>query len=513
MNRADRADGVVVGIDIGTTDSKGVACLADGTVVAHARVGHAVDRPAPGLVEHDAEGVWWGDTVALCRALASELGGSDRVRAVAVTTCGPCVVPVDAAGAPLRPGILYGVDTRASDEVETMNRRIGRAAIRRLGGMPLSSQSVGPKLAWVARAEPTVAARTATWHTATSFVVARLTGIAVIDHHQASYFGPFNDARRRAWDLRHAAVLDLDLAGRLPARAWPGDVAGPLTADAARATGLAVGTPVLVGTSDGPTEALAVGASGPGIVAIAYGSTTALTTFERPVRRGADLWLTDGWSPEQPCVGTALATTGMILRWAVHLLAPDEPTDAGRQRLDQAAAAVPAGANGLLVVPSFAGEASPAASAGGAARTATRGGEIIAGLTLAHARGDLYRAILEGIAFGIRQRIEAIEAAGVPVEVLRATGGGTRSVLLLQIVSDMTGRRQAVAAPAVGAATGAARLAAVRVGLSDSSSSWFQPARIVEPNPDTTAIYARHAATAQRLARAVAAPGVVGPRA
>ncbi len=131
MSRGRAADAVVIGIDIGTTNSKGVACLADGTVVAHAWRGHTVDRPQPGWVEHDAEAVWWGDTAALSQELVAAVGDPGRIRAVAVTTCGPCLVPVDDAGIPLRAGILYGVDARATDEIARLEARIGQAAIRR----------------------------------------------------------------------------------------------------------------------------------------------------------------------------------------------------------------------------------------------------------------------------------------------------------------------------------------------------------------------------------------------
>lgn len=185
-------DRVVIEIDIGTTNSKALATRPDGTVIAEARLAHEVATPQTGWFEHDAEAAWWGDTVTLCRRLLAELGAGITVEAVAVTTCGPCLVPVDGAGRPLRPGILYGVDTRATDEIAALDRMID-AGITTMSQTRLTSQHVGPKLAWVAAHEPDVAAHTVTWHTATSFIVARLTGKARIDHHQASFFAPFID--------------------------------------------------------------------------------------------------------------------------------------------------------------------------------------------------------------------------------------------------------------------------------------------------------------------------------
>ncbi len=500
MSRDRTPDPVVLGIDIGTSRSKGVACLPDGTVVAQASRGHKVDRPAPGWVEHDAEAVWWGDTVALCRELVEAVGDPGRVRAVAVTTCGPCLVPVDGDGRPLRPGILYGVDTRAADEIERLEQRIGAASIRRRTGMPLTSQSIGPKLAWVARHEPEVARRTVAWHTATSFIVERLSGIAAIDHHQASYFGPFMDARRRAWDLRHADDAGLPgLVGTLPDLRWPREVAGEVTAAAAMSTGVPEGVPVLVGTSDGPMEALAVGATVPGIVAITHGSTTTLTALAAAPGRARGLWLTAGLGPDQPCVGAGVTTTGALLRWAGEILAPGlDPADADRL-LEGEAAASPPGANGLLVVPSFAGESAPVHD------PSDRG--VIAGLTLAHGRGDISRAILEGIAFEVRGLLEAFTAAGLPVKHLRAAGGGTANALVLQLVSDITGQPQDVAATPAGAALGAARLAAEAVGLADAGVDWFVADRRIEPDRAASATYDERYAAFRQLARGTRATG------
>lgn len=489
-------DEIVIGIDIGTTNSKGVACRADGTVMAQVRTEHAVSTPHPGWVEHDADTVWWADVVTVCRRLLGELGagGAAMVRAVAVTTCGPCLVPVDAVGRPLRPGILYGVDTRASEQITALEDRIGRRAIMGLSRMPLTSQAVGPKIAWIAEQEPEVYRRTATFHTATSYVVRCLTGVDVIDQHQASYVTPFIDARRRAWDVRYAAGLDL--ARRLPPIRWPAEIAGTVTAAAATETGLAPGTPVLVGTSDGPTEAAAVGALRPGIVATTYGSTTTLTTFGRRPGRSAGLWVSEGITPDAACLAAGLSTSGAILSWLRREFAPDLPADdaAGQARalstLADEAATSPAGANGLLVLPYFSGERTPFAD------PLARG--TVVGLTLAHTRADLSRAILEGIALAVRHILDTFTAAGIPVDILRSAGGGTIHPLGLQIVSDVTGLAQEVPVEQIGASYGAAFLAARAVGLIPAreagarepvSDGWFRVASTVRPDPANVTLY------------------------
>jgi xylulokinase len=495
------SDAVVIGIDIGTTNSKAVACRGDGTVLAEASVAHGVDRPAPEEAEHDAEAVWWGDTVTLARALMAGLGPGAPVRGLAVTTCGPCIVPVDRAGRALRRGILYGVDSRATQEIRELEGALGRAAIRAHGDMDLTSQSIGPKVAWLARHEPDVVARTATWHTATSFVVARLTGVAVIDHHQAAYFGPVIDARARAWDLApvraHASLLAAALDGRLPPLRWPGDLAGALTAGAAAATDLPVGTPVLVGTSDGPTEALGVGAIRPGIVALTLGSTTTLTTFaDPPATTDHGLWRSAGWSPDEGCIGAGLAASGAVIDWLAATLGLDVAAS------EAEAFASPPGARGLLVLPYLAGIRTPAAD------PEARG--LIAGLSLAHTRGDLVRAVHEGLGYAVRRDVEAFSAAGVVIDTIRASGGGTRSTLAVQTLADILDRPIEVASQVHGAAYGAAYLAARSTGVlataprGGAEVDWFRPATMVWPNPGTVAMHEQGFA---RFCRLVAATG------
>jgi xylulokinase len=503
---------VVLGFDVGTTSSKAVAVDLAGELVASARVEHGVSTPHPGWVEHDADAVWWGDVVTLSRRLIGELGRATDIAAVGVTTCGPCLVPVDRAGRPLRAGILYGVDTRAREQVAAMTARIGRRAILRLSGMPLSSQSVGPKLAWIAEHEPEVARRAAMWHTATSFIVSRLTGEWAIDHHQASFFGPFVDAGRRAWDLRHAAGLDL--ADRLPPLRWPGDVAGTVTTSAATATGLPAGAPVVVGTSDGPSEALAVGASRPGIVALTLGSTATVTTVGPRPPRARGLWVTEGWAPDRTMIGAGLATSGAVVDWVRRELGRDLPADdvEARAILDREASAVPAAAGDPLALPYFGGERTPFDD------PLARG--VIAGLGIGHTRGQIHRAILEGIAFGIRHLLETLERGGVPIAEIRVAGGGTASLLGLEIVADVTGRELVIPDSGVGAATGAALLAAMAItygpaaddprpaaaggpgrGSALPAGSWSRPTRRIAPDPVRGAIHARRYPLFRRLYR------------
>jgi xylulokinase len=152
---------LLLGIDIGTFSSKAALVSPAGEVLRTAVVPHGISTPEPGHVEQDADGVWWHDLRALCRQLldGAPYRGSD-VAAVALSAIGPCLLPLDEAGQPLRPGILYGVDVRAADEIAELDALIGHDAIQRFSLMSLTSQAIGPKLSWLRNKQPDVWRRT-----------------------------------------------------------------------------------------------------------------------------------------------------------------------------------------------------------------------------------------------------------------------------------------------------------------------------------------------------------------
>jgi|SRR5665647_105757 len=231
-----------LGVDIGTSSSKGVLVAEDGEIL-HTAVGeHTVSRPAPGHVEMDPE-VWWEEFVALAEELTAP--GDVDVAAVGVSGMGPCVLLTDESGTVLRQAILYGVDTRASAQIERLDAELGREAILNRAGSVLSSQAVGPKIAWVREHEPEVYARARRLFMPASWLTHRLTGEYVLDHHSASQCTPLYDTRAldwyRPWAEHVAPGLDL------PALRWPGERAGVTGREMA---GIRAGVPVITGTID-----------------------------------------------------------------------------------------------------------------------------------------------------------------------------------------------------------------------------------------------------------------------
>jgi xylulokinase len=466
---------LVLGVDIGTSSSKGVLARPDGTIVAVAGRPHPLLLPRPGWAEHDALTVWWGDFLAICRELvetAHATGG--QVAAVCISGIGPTLLAADADGQPLRPAILYGIDSRSTREIAELTERYGAETILTRTGTLLSSQAIGPKLAWLRRNESEIWTRTRQLLMANSFVAERLTGEYVLDHHSASQCNPLYEIQTNRWADDWAAEIVPGLP--LPRLVWPGEVVGRVTPGAAAETGLPVGVPVAAGSIDAWVEALSVDVREPGDVMLMYGTTLMVVEVVDPLRPYPGLWGTTGLFPGTSTLSTGLATSGALTGW-LREIAGGPPFE----QLVAEAASVAPGADGLIVLPYFAGERAPVDD--------PRARGLILGLTLSHGRGHLYRALLEATGFGVRHIVETLREAGAAERRIVAVGGGTRGDLWPQIVSDIIGRPQEIPRETIGASYGDALLAATAAGLTAPETRWNAPAATVEPVPERANLY------------------------
>lgn len=475
-----------LGIDIGTFESKGVLVDGQGVIVATATRPHKMLVPRPGWAEHRAEEDWWGDFVHITRALLAESGVDPKdIAAVAASAIGPCMLPVDAAGAPLMNGVLYGVDTRAAAEIEDLTARIGVDRIMQVCGNALTSQSVGPKILWLKNQHPELYSRTAKVLTSTSYITWKLTGEYVIDHYTAANFSPLYDVNALGWtDALAADILPLD---KLPRLMWSTDIAGHVTEAAAAETGLAVGTPVTVGTIDAAAEAVSVGVQNPGEMMMMYGSTIFIIQVTSDPVRDPRLWYAPWLFPGVHASMAGLATSGTLTHWFRDQLA------AGVSFGDLAAEAeaAPKGAKGLICLPYFSGERTPIHDpyAKGA----------FFGLDLTHTRGDMFRAVLEGVASGTAHVLETYRDLGAFPHRILAVGGGTKNAVWMQATSDISGAGQIVCEKTVGASYGDAFLAAIAVGkaMREEIVEWNPVARTIRP--EAVAAYARQYPLFKRL--------------
>ena len=443
---------LVLGIDSSTTATKAVLVSTTGTVAAVGVSEYGYDTPHPGWAEQHPQ-LWWDATQQAVRGALDQAGASGAdVSAVGLTGQMHGSVLLDAAGEVVRPALLWN-DQRTAAECDDIRRRVGEQRLVEATGNDALTGFTAPKLLWVREHEPAAWERVAHVLLPKDYVRLRLTGERASDVADAS--GTLLlDVAHRAWSAEVLEALDLD-ARLLPRLVEGPDVSGVVSSSAAELTGLRAGTPVVGGGGDQAANAVGVGAVSPTVGALSLGTSgvvfvpTASPVTQRQGRVHAfchavpDLW---------HVMGVMLSAAGS-LRWYRDTLAPS----VGFDELVSEAAAVHPGAEGLAFLPYLTGERTPHADPN------ARGAFV--GLTVRHTRGHMTRAVLEGVAFGLRDGLELMREAGVEVPgEFRASGGGTKSALWRQIVADVLGVPLAGVGTSEGAAFGAAVLAAVGAG-------------------------------------------------
>jgi len=455
-------NGYLLGVDIGSYSSKGVLVDQEGVIAADHSIAHAMDMPQPGYFEHDADRIWWREFVDIVSVLLGKSGiDPRRILGIGTSAIGSCVLPIDASGKPLRPAILYGIDTRASREIEQLEQLLGKEEIYRRSASNLSSQASGPKILWIRNHEPEVYKRTRWFLTSQAYLVYRLTGTASIDIYTAGAYAPLFDPYRLEWNEDFARpIVPLQ---RLPKTFWSCEVVGTVSCEAARATGLAEGTAVIAGTTDAAAEAVSAGVVENGDMMVMFGSSIFFIMKSSKLLKTPHFWCSNFLEPGTFAFSGGMSTAGSLTTWFRDQFAQGEleREQGGGENayalLAREAAVCPPGANGCVTLPYFEGERTPLHDPG------ARG--LIFGLRLGHSRGDVYRSLLEGVGFGIRHNLETMHRDGVNPERLLAAGGGSRNGLWMQLVSDILGRELAVPEQQIGASYGNAFMAGVGAGL------------------------------------------------
>jgi xylulokinase len=479
----------LMGIDIGSYESKGVLTDLHGKVLARHAIKHELQFLKPGFVEQDVEKVWWGEFVELTKVLV-EGAKIDAKDVMSVGLSGIySMVPVDKNADPLRSGgIMYGVDTRSVKEIDEVLSWHGEEKIFKRTGNGLSAQSMGPKILWVKKNEPAVYSKAHSFIPCANFIAARLTGNFNIDHLTAGFFGPCYDPAKLDWD--DELCKGIVEPGRLPRPRWATESAGRVTAAAAARTGLAEGTVVSVGTCDVAGESMSIGVTQPGDMMLMYGSTAWITLLMNKPLMHEQLWATPYIFPNTYCLHGGMATSGSLTRWFRDMIAPDAVAEEKKGGPDsysvisEAAAKIAPGADGLVVLPYFSGERSPINDAD------ARG--MIFGLDIGHTRAHLYRAAYEGVGYSINHTLQVMARAGAKAELMTAVGGGTKNSAWLQTVSDITKVPQRVPSMTMGASYGNCFIAGFAAGIFTDPrdiSKWVATDRTVKPNLAHAGVY------------------------
>lgn len=471
-----------LGIDIGTYETKGVLIDRDCNIVTLCTAKHGMENPRENYFEHDAETVWWADFCKVSRGLLEKSGiRPAQIAAVGVSTLGSDCLPVDKDCRPLRKAILYGIDARSQEEIAFMTRHYGPKRVKELFGRPICSGDVAAKILWIKNHEPEIYQKTYKFLTGASFITARLTGNYVVDQFlgRASFRPLYTE------DMR-INTAECGLYCRPDQLAKPqvvSDIAGYVTEQAAQATGLQTGTPVITGTGDSTAEAIGSGVLAPGDMMLQFGSTLFLYCCTEHLIEDDRVRGNNFTVPGVYSISGGTNAAGTLTRWYRDTIFPDllkaeaaggaNAFDAMLLGIDQ----IPPGSDGLITLPYHAGERTPINDPN------ARG--MIFGLKLNHTRQHLYRSALESVGYAIAQHVDIIDSHGVALKNVMAVGGGTKSPVWMQIVSDITGLPLTINRVTVGASFGDALMAALGAGRFknfDELHSAFEADHIVQPN-------------------------------
>jgi xylulokinase len=477
---------LVLGIDVSTTATKAILVDGEGAVRGIGAAEHDVQTPRPLWSEQDPAAWWAAATVAIPAALAAAGASGADVEAVGLTGQMHGAVLLGAGDEVLRPAILWN-DQRTGAECDEIRATVGPERLIEVTGNDAITGFTAPKLLWVRHNEPATWSRLAHVLLPKDYLRLRLTGEHAMDKADGSGTILF-DLAARDWSGEVLAALGLDSAWFPPTHEGPA-ITGTVTPAAAAATGLRAGTPVVAGGGDQAANGVGVGAVDEGVVALSLGTSgvvfaaTASPLHEARGRVHAFCHAVPGrWH----LMSVMLSAAGS-LRWFRDALAPDEPFGS----LVAPAAGVSAGTEGLFFLPYLTGERSPHPD------PLARGAFV--GLTVQHDRRHLTRAVLEGVAFGLRDGLDLMLAAGMPRPAqIRASGGGLASELWRQILADVLEAELVTTSTTEGAAFGAAVLAATGVAwfrdVPSAAAALVRTSPSASPGPARDAYAAAHAA-------------------
>jgi sugar (pentulose or hexulose) kinase len=474
---------VVIGIDSSTTATKAAAWMRDGTLAGLGRSSIPLSSPAKDSYEQDPED-WWR---SLCEALHDlwKVVPAQRVAAVGISNQRETFVALGRQGTPVRPAIVW-LDQRCEKEVPWLAGKVGAERIHQITGKPPDMAPVAYRIAWMLRWEPDLFRAASMFADVHGYLVWRLTGAFRTSWASADPLGLF-DMRSKAWSREILEALDLT-PDKLPEPVAPGSVLGQVSQAAGAATGLIPGTPVVAGGGDGQAAGLGVNALVPWRAYLNLGTAVVSGTYSREYRTDK-AWRTMGsCSGDGYIYETSLRAGTFLVDWIVRHICQAPPEDTGvYRRLEQLAADVAIGSQGLLALPYWGAVMTPYWD------PLARG--CLVGLTGSHRIAHIYRAVLEGIALEqalVTGMIE--ERTGTEVKEYVAIGGGAASDLWCQIIADASGKTVRRSTTVEASSLGAAMCAAAGICWYPTPEAAAEAMSggvtwVAEPSPEASARY------------------------
>ena len=477
----------VIGIDVGTTSTIGILIALPDRVLAQASRPVTLSSPRQSWAEEDP-GEWWKNICEIIPELLAEGGAAaSDVKGVGVAGMLPAVILLDEEGHVLRPSIQQS-DGRSGSEVAELAAEVDGAAFLARAGNGINQQILATKLRWIERHEPETFARIDTVLGSYDYINFRLTGERAVEQNWALEAG-FVDLASHELDKELIALAHVP-SSAIPRKRASHEVMGHVTPEAAAATGLPPGIPVIGGAADHIASGYAAGVTRAGDTLLKFGGAADILVATRSPTPDARMFLDYHLAPGMFMPNGCMASGGSALNWFVAKIAHGEAAKAEalglspHQHLDLMAAETPPGADGVQIIPYFLGEKTPIHDPD------ARG--VIHGLSLNHDLRHIWRALLEGFAYAFRHHVEVFHEMGHPSTRFLASDGGSRSRFWMQICADVLQRPVQLLKGHPGSCLGAAYMAAIGAGLTDDFSGvsrFVGNGELVRPNPDNSSTY------------------------
>jgi xylulokinase len=468
--------------DVGTGGNKAVICDLNGQVLFSDYIPYGISYPNPEWVEQDPDELW--DAVAASTRKVIHDSGIDaqEVAGVGISAQMWNTLPVDEHGVPLMP-MMSWLDLRSVEQADRVGQgKMAELIYQNTGNIPTAKDSI-PKILWLKEERPSIWDRTAYLLDCKEYILFKLTGKIAIDWVGASVYFLFNPYTK-FWSEEVCKVTGIPL-DKLPPAYPCTEVIGEVTEQAARETGLAAGTPVVICAGDVAVAQSGAGANREGKVHLCIGTATWIGVSTSTFKNDADkpFWGLSHIDPKKYIIAGEMETGGGALMWFRDVFCQEERRLAAEQGrstyelISDLAATTPPGADKLIFLPWLSGERAPVLD------HYARGGFV--GLNMSHTKGHAARAVMEGVAYHLRWISEAMERLGFTIDGYNAIGGGCNSPEWLQIISDVTGRELRVVKNHLEAgASGAALAVAVGLGIHanmDAVDDLVEISRVVEP--------------------------------
>lgn len=462
----------LMGIDIGTTATKIILIDLNGHVIASVEKPSMLLSQYAGWAEEDAN-QWWNNVqIGVTECIRKAGIESGQIAAVGTSGMVPTIVLLDENDQVLRNSIQQN-DARAVNEIEYLRSKTDAADILRRTGSAITQQTIGTKILWLRHHEPQVLEKAVHLMGSYEFIAHRLTGAYYLERNWALESGYF-DLYKEDWDDNILALSTIDRS-ILANVYWPSELIGQVTPLAAALTGLKIGTPVVAGSADHIASSFSSGLKNQGDLLVKLGGAGDIMISLDDIVVDERLFLDYHDIPGKFIASGCMASSGSLIKWFRNQFAPQLEYP----ELDKAAEAIPAGSDGLILLPYFLGEKTPIQD------PLARG--TLVGLTLTHTLAHVYRAVLEGISYGFYHHLVVLAEHGMTPTKARCANGGARSALWKQVTADVLGIHLEQVADHPGSSLGAAFCAGMGVGAFkrwDEVERYIKISTITKPDPE-----------------------------